>query len=329
MKNTKLLFLFLLFLGIMTAQAQNLNGTAGSPTTFNTYDESMAGNIVPQYISLGFKKFKLSDWSVEIRTMGNFINQSTGSMVPPRYFKLLFNTVSDPDMVPANTGPIPLSTSETILIDGAPDLNQTTGKRLQYSFDFIIEGGNHLLVGDGTYSTTLFITLYEGSMIKANYSLQIGFIIDTQEKFENNILQLQNSASFIDFEFDDVADYANGLKVQKPLGLKVVSSDAYQIFVKTSSNQLISNTTSKTISVSNISLNITQPTGISNINLSGAVPLSSSEELMVENFHNPGHKDSQTVIYDLEYEISPINAVNFLGPAATYSTQVFFIMIPQ
>jgi hypothetical protein len=321
------------------SMAQNdisLNGyLTASTALFQTYTEKMAGDTSPDYIHPQFENFKnntnIPNWKVTVKALGNFVNQSNPSAtVPVQYASLQFNDVNKNLMAPVNQSPIPLGTSETDLITGAPALTAaSTGYYLVYDYDLIIQGGNHLLAPNGFYKVSLEFSLYDGNniFIDSWLATNVQFEIRGSGSGGGSSLVLQNSSDNIQFQFANPNDYSTGLSISKLLGLKVVSYQDYQVIVKTNASVLSSSTTSHTIPVSAVTLEVDQTQeNLPNL-IMNTLNLSASDQVYIDNpstnylYHE--------VQYDLRYFIPPSNTDDVLGPAATYTTTVYFILVPK
>lgn len=324
---------FVLSLSLSAQPNPQIGGFKGYVPTFTSYQEQMAGKTALEYIGLDISKIKnntnIPNWTLRVRALGNYINQSNPSaFVQPQFTSLQFNTVNQPSMAPANTNPVPLSTSETTLVSGTPALGPPI-YYTQYKFDYIIQGGNHLLVPNGDYRVSLEFLLYDGNnnLLDSFVMNDVGFQIQAGN-YGTNTLVLQNSADLVNMQFDNVSDYYSGISVSKPLGLKVEYNVANEIFVKTTSSNLTSLTTSNTIPVSLFKIELTQTQqSLPNLVLSPPTSLSTSETLAAQNPHTD--YTYTDVEYNLHYSVPSANAASVFGYAATYTTNVIFIVLPQ
>lgn len=325
---------FMLCLNLRAQKQPRLSGFKSYVPTLESYQEQIAGKIESEYIGIGLNignKTHIVDWTLRVRALGDYVNQSNpGSSVAPQFTSLQFSSVNRNAMAPANTAPVRLSTSETVLLFGTLPLDsQTSGGYLQYKFDIIIQGGNHLLVANGNYRVSLEFLLYDANnnLLDSFVLNNVGFQIQTGN-YGSNTLILQNSANNITFVFDDLSDFQNGLSRSKPLGLKVEYNGPYDIIVKANSNVLTSTTTSSTIPVSAIHLEITQTQeNLPNLTIAPSFSLTAAETVAVRNpSRNYLYAD---VEYNLRYFIPQNETRNILGSSGTYTTQIFFIAIPQ
>lgn len=305
--------------------------------TFISYAEQMAGKTESNYIGVEIKiknNTHISNWTLRVRTLGNYINQTNPSaVVAPQYTSLQFSAVNQNSMVPVNTNPVQLNTSDVVLLSGALPLDpQTSGYSLQYKFDIIIQGGNHLLVDNGTYRTSLEFSLYDGNnqFLDSFVLNDVGFQFQTGGFQTSNTLILQN-ADLITFTFDDLSDYLNGLSIYKNNALKINYNGPYEVIVKSNSSQLTSTTTSNTIPVSLFKIEVSQTQeSLPALVLSPAVPLTTNDPVIITNPHPWVNNNAYgEVEYNLRYFIPPTNAANVFGAPATYTTIIYFVVLPQ
>lgn len=328
------LFLFVAQIG----HAQTIAGyTSGgsSASTFDTYQEQLSGLTVSEVIHIQIQGIQsttnIPNWSIKVRALGNYINQSDPSAsVAPHHTSLQFNDVNKNPMEPANQNPIALGTSAVTLVSGAPPLTpQSTGWYLVYHFDFIIHGGNHLLVANGSYRASLEFLLYDGNnnLIGTGTINNVGFQIQSNINNGSSI-SLQNSADIITFQFDDVGDYYSGLSVNKAMGFKVTAYNPYDIIIKANTPNLTSTTTNHTIPIQLFKLEVTQTEkNLPYLDLLPSTSLSTSDQVYIENpLTNYMYQEVQ---YNLRYFVPSSSAADVFGYAGTYTTNLFFIFVPQ
>lgn len=318
-----------------TLIGQTVGGGHGYVPTFTTYQQQMDGKTKSGYFQIDVNGIQyamnIPNWRIAVRAMGNYTNTSNpNATIAPHFTGFQFNNVNKNGMAPANTSPVFLQTSETTIISGTPALNPSfSGYYLSYKFDYIIQGGNHMLVANGDYRVSLEFLLYDGNnnLLDTFVMNDVGFQIQGGN-YGTNGLMLQNSADVVNLQFDSVSDYYSGISVSKPLGLKVEYQVANEIIVKTSSAQLTSLTTSNTIPVSLFKIELTQTQqSLPNLVLSPPTSLSTSEVLVAQNPHTD--YTYTDVEYDLHYSVPSSDAAAVFGYAATYTTSVIFIVLPQ
>lgn len=301
---------------------------AQSSIVFTEYVQPMPAKTSPDYIRFSINQNLAAGWKVTVAVTANFVNQSDPSVyIEAQHVAVQFSSVSDNNYIPANTGQIPLSTAPASLIAGVPALNAPPG--LDYQFDFIVQGGDHLLVTNGIYKTNLILSVYDNNnQLVTSYNYEVSFQIDVTGNggllAPSYTLGLQNGADLITFQFQDVNDYQTNLSITKSAGLKVSVTGIlsllgllinYDVYVHTLTNNLTSNTTAATIPASTFKLE--SP---------GEVPifLSSTAQVLI---HDSITLSLFTInrVYNLIYTVN--NVSNLQKPAGTYTTQVFFTLI--
>ncbi|RXF72480.1 hypothetical protein [Arcticibacter tournemirensis] len=161
--------------------AQSLAGYLGAPCTLETYADIMSPCTANNYIFLQYNfgtGKSYSNWTLKVKAKGDFTNAKHS--VPVEYVSLRFNRVSTGNPSASAMGvssiPLPLSTSDVTVINRSPaPLNSYT----EHVFDMILQGGNHLLVEPGTYSTTItFSVVDDRNKTVASKDFFISFVIN-------------------------------------------------------------------------------------------------------------------------------------------------------
>lgn len=332
-KTICLCFSLLLSINLWSQPNLKLGGYKTYMDDFLTYQEQMVGKMESNYIGVEINKIKsnthIANWELRVRALGDYVNQSNPAKTISSHFTYLeFSTVNQSGMAPVNTGPVQLGTSDVVLLSGTLPLDpQTSGYYLQYKFDYTVQGGNHLLVPNGSYRVPLIFSLYDGNdqLLDSFVLNDIGIQIQTGNYSTNSIV-LQNSGDFLSFNFDDVSDYFNGLSISKPLSLKVNNNNPHQIMVKANSD-LSSPGSGSIIPVSLFQLEVSQTNeSLPALVVSPPVYLSLTEILLVKN-SKPNYLYDE-VTYDLRFFISPGDAQAISAVPGRYSTVLYFIMLP-
>lgn len=292
--------------------------------TFTTYAQQMSGATVTDAVNLQYATNGATcrGWTLKVRAAGNFINGA--NTVSPNFFSLRFNRVVSGSPSAANIGVsnatlVPISTSDATLINSSGDsFNGNTAHR----FDMIIQGGNHLLVPNGTYTTNLIFSLYnQANQLVSTTTNTIVFQINSS--ISSFTVVLQNSANQVDMVFTP-ALYTTGISIQKLRGLKVTGYNGHQILVKTSTANLISG--ANTIPVSVVSLETTKYTSTSTGIICYTRNLSATDQIIVSN---PLTNHTQQVVeYDLRYYTQP-GDTRLSSQTGTFTTNVIFVAIPN
>jgi hypothetical protein len=297
--------------------------------SFTTYAQQMSGATVTDAFTVQYNpnQATCSGWSLKVRATGNFTNGANS--VAPQYFSLRFNRVSLGSPTASSIGvtntAVPLSTSDVILINQS-NAGFVANAATEHKFDMIVQGGNHLLLPNGTYTCNLVFTLYnQNNQVVSTSTVSQSFAVNSSVNGYTAIFQ--NGADNIGLNFNTVANYTNGVSVTKTNGLKITGYSPYQVIVKTSSANLTSTSgSSSTIPVSVVNLQTTKSTSTSSgINVYTR-QLSNLDQVIITN---PLTDYTQQVVqYNLRYyTIAGDKKLN--ASTGTYTTSVVFVVIPQ
>lgn len=302
-----------------------LNSYSSNQYAFSNYAQQMSGATVADAATLQYNTNGAScrGWTLKVRATGNFINGA--NTVSPQYFALRFNRVStggpSASSIGVNNNPVTLNTTDLALISSsAASFNGNTEQK----FDLLIQGGNQLLLPNGTYTTNLIFSLYnQVNQLIASTTTAISFQVNST--VNSYSLVLQNGAAQVDLAFVNPADFVNGISITKARGLKITGYTAYQVIVKTSSANLVTTSSSNTIPVSAINLETTKYTstaaGISCFNRS----LSVSDQYII---NNPlSDYTQQSVEYNLRYYTNPGDG-RFSSQSGIFTTNILFVATP-
>lgn len=305
-----------------------ISGNTGATYSFSDYESQMAGTTIAEALAVQYNPNAntCNGWSLRVRAIDNFTNGA--NFVAPQYISLRFNRVSQGSPTASEVGvsnnDYPLNVSDVTLIGNS---NAAFSDYTEHTFDMVIQGGNHLLVPNGTYTSSLIFTLYnQNNQAVSTVTIPVAFQVQTTANNSFTML-LQNGAEMVNMVFNTVNDYRSEKSVNIANGLKVLASAPYQVIVKTSNDALTSNTSSATIPVNAISIEATQSTatsaGISVYNRH----LSVNEQVII-NTTNPLDSTQQMVEYNLRYAISA-STTDLMQPSGRYSVNIIFIVLPQ
>jgi len=310
-----------------TCQGATLNTYSSTQGSFTTYAQQMAGATVTDALSVQYAPngATCDEWSLNVRAAGNFTNGSQS--VAPQFFSLRFNRVSTgtptATQIGVNNTPVVLNNTDVVLINGS---NAPFGANIftEHKFDLLIQGGNHLLVPNGTYTGTLLFSLYNSNNVLVSTStVAVSFQINSV--YSSLTLELQNSANEIDLVFNTLESYMNGVSVTKSRGMRVVGYMPYQVMIKTSGLNLTASD-SNTIPVAAVNVQTTKYTATSGGISTFTRALSTVDQIIVTN---PMVDNTQQVTeYDLRY-YTAANDSRLAGKTGTFNTTVLFVIIPQ
>ncbi len=296
--------------------------------TFSTYAQQMAGATVVDASTVQYNpnSAACSGWSLKVRAAGNFT--SGANSIAPQYFSLRFNRVSSGSPSASAIGvtntPVVLSTSDVTLINQS-NAGFVPGTGTEHKFDMIVQGGNHLLLPNGTYTGNLVFTLYnQNNQVVSTTTVSQSIAINSS--VNSYTIVFQNTADNINLAFNTISNYINGVSVTKTRGLKITGYSPYQVIVKASSANLVRTSGSNTIPVSVVSLQTTKYTSTSGgINMYTR-QLSASDQIIITN---PVTSSNQQVVeFTLRY-YTTAGDKRLTGPSGTYNTSVLFVVIPQ
>ncbi|TKC08637.1 hypothetical protein [Pedobacter frigoris] len=294
--------------------------------SFTTYAQQMAGATMTDAATIQYNPNGATcrGWSLKVRASGNFVNG--GNSVAPQYVSIRFNRVNSGSPTAGAIGAtntlVPLSTSDANVINPS---NASFNGGTEHKFDLVIQGGNHLVLPNGTYTTNLIFSLYnQANQLISTTTVAVNFQINSTTN--SYTLVLQNSANQVDMNLTTPAAIAAGVSVVKSLGLKVTGYSAYQVVVKTSGANLVSGTSSNTIPVAAINLEVTKATTTSGGITCYTRPLSIVDQYFVTN---PLSDYTQQVVeFNLRYFTTPGDS-RFSGSSGTFTTNVLFVAIPM
>jgi hypothetical protein len=315
--------------------------TSGVPQ-LNTYQEMSGGKMQNNQVTIQIAKKwsgnELKQWKLTAKLSDDHINtQDANYSFGAQYAQLSFSQESQQGTQPANPSNTPVTLSkynEVDLIESNIPFNKNTYVQRQITYNLFIMGGTHLLVNDnGQYRATYEFRLYGRDNSNQSYSLvasysssnvQSGVHINYSGNHGNQSIELQNGADTFNFLFSEVDDYVNGKSIEVPNGLKVTTYNNYNLIVKSSNSEFVSQTTSTTIPISALHIEAALDPMESNVNINGPLTMSASDQtLIARTATNP-----QTLEYDIRFFIPP-NQIQNPIEAATYTAYIYFTIVPN
>lgn len=303
-----------------------LSSYSSNAYSFANYGQQMAGATIADAATLQYNTNGATcrGWTLKVRTSGNFVNGANS--VSAQYFSLRFNRVNSgsptASAIGLNNAAVPLSTADANIITTS---NASFNGGTEHKFDLLIQGGNHLILPNGTYTTNLVFSLYnQSNQLISTATTAVNFQVNSTTN--SYTIVLQNSANQVDMNLSTPAAIATGVSVLKLLGLKVTGYSAYQVVVKTTSANLVSASSSNTIPVAAISLEVTKASLTSGGINCYSRALSASDQFFVTN---PLSDYTQQIVeYNLRYFTAPGDS-RFSGSSGTFTTTVLFVAIPM
>lgn len=303
-----------------------LSSYSSNSYSFANYGQQMAGATITDAATLQYNANGATcrGWTLKARTSGNFVNGANS--VSPQYFSLRFNRVSSGSptagAIGVNNMSVALSTADANIITAS---NASFNGATEHKFDLLIQGGNHLVLPNGTYSTNLIFSLYnQSNQLISTATTSVSFQVNSSTN--SYTVVLQNSANQVDMNLSTPLAISTGVSVNKLLGLKVTGYSGYQVIVKTTTPNLVSATSSSTIPVGAVNLEVTKASITSGGINCYSRALSASDQFFVTN---PLSDYTQQVVeYNLRYFTNPGDS-RFSGGSGTFTTTVLFIAIPM
>jgi hypothetical protein len=169
----------------LTGFGQTVDYYKGSDCTINTADDVSSGCTANNYIFVQYQNFPgggvnlPAGWTLKVKANGDFINGS--KVIPAQYVSIGFNSADGGPSGVTGTGNKVLSkTTPASLITTTTAMQSPPTYYFVHKLNMILAGGNHLLMGAGTYSTTLTLTLVaaNGTIVATNTSVPVSFVIN-------------------------------------------------------------------------------------------------------------------------------------------------------
>ncbi|MBW2961831.1 hypothetical protein [Mesonia aestuariivivens] len=314
----------------------------GGRVQFNTNSELAQGKSHPNQVTVRIFNYfpwkKVNYWKLTVRLAGDFNSLFNNYQVDASWADLIFNHEtnysSDSHLINPSNVPIHIDKfNEVTLIESDIPLNYQTHRT--FSYDLAIEGGTQLLtIPNGIYATSYEFRVYSKVNANDDYSLAgtyttpqtAGFLINYNGNYGWQSIELQNSANLVNLEFSTAEDYTNGKSVYIPQGLKVTSYNTHQVLVKTSNSVFTSASSSATIPVSKLEVDVRLSTPENNVSLHGPLSLSTTDQVLIDRKATW----PQTLEYDLRFFIPPNTLqASDVQQGGTFSAFVFFTISPN
>ncbi|HLW63231.1 MAG TPA: hypothetical protein VKY33_07490 [Flavobacterium sp.] len=340
-KNWKIILvaLFISFCG--WSQADQFYSYTGGTAQFNTYEELMNGKTEPNQLNVIVQHYNpsttINRWKITIRLTDDFM--FSGHTVPAEIAYLEYsnqnNNSSNPDMVVAPSGPIPLSKfQETVLIssDNIPVAAQFFRT---FMYHLHISGGNHLLtVPNGVYTSGYILSLYEvtnngDQLLQTFQNTNARFQINYIGNHGDQLVGLQNGATQFVFNFSDETDWTQGMALTKQGGLKVKTYQGHELIVKSSKEQMQSSVSEHQLPVAVLEVDL-KLHSFSSGNISDVANLQIFTPVTLQVWDQPVARFpgwSSEITYDLTLRVRG-NQPDLMDAKGRYDTYVYFVIVP-
>ncbi|SDM86882.1 hypothetical protein SAMN05421813_12643 [Daejeonella rubra] len=187
----------LLFLYSGNGFSQTIASYNGSSCTFNTNTEIANGCTTLNYITIQYNLANgnyPNGWTLSVKANGDFSNGST--IIPAQYVSLGFSSANGGPGGETGTGYQILSTTlAKNLITTSSQLRTPPSYYFEHKLNMKVQGGNHLAVGTGTYSTTLTVSLLakNGTVIATSSNVQASFVVNFSNSCQGASLNTYSS----------------------------------------------------------------------------------------------------------------------------------------
>lgn len=185
-----------------------------NPFTINSYTNITNGGTATAGVNVNYNVpggTVCTGFTLKVRASANFT--SGANSVAATYASLRFNQGSSDGPTAASLGlttsAVQLSTSEVTLVSNSSGVIQTPPYSFSHKFDLILQGGNHLKLPTGTYSTSLIFTWYNSSGVAvATVTIPVNFVNNVN--MSCSTVLLDNSYFNTPFTFNTYAEIMAG-----------------------------------------------------------------------------------------------------------------------
>ncbi len=232
------------------------------------------------------------------------------------------------EQIGANNSAVPMSLFNVGLIPNSPLLLQPPQFYEQYVlfYDIIVEGGAYLTNYKSWQNYTLnfiFTVIDQSNTVISNASSSIQMRIypnDNPPIEETYSLSIQGSAKNVNLEFKTMQDYTQGVQIEYPNALSVISNTDYVLSVRASHPEMYSQNNSLPVDAIKLSIQDANDT-----NIQGTITLSAFEQPILTT----GNPSLQPRLFDLKYFTTPNDPTIIQAPSDNYSTTLFYTLTPQ
>ncbi|MNK36163.1 hypothetical protein D3C87_547060 [compost metagenome] len=333
-------FLYFSLFTLYAANAQyTLGAYNGGQPIFSTYTEMVSGKTLNNQISIPIMYYgsniNVNEWKLTARLTQDYTSEVNGSYtVGAQYSYLKFNNQENNNstngiLVNVPTQAFQLSKyNEVTLIHSNTNLNGAVNRLFRYNLT--IQGGNHLLVSpNGMYNSSYEFKLYKISggtqQLIGIYTSPLGdarFQLSFGGNFGNQSVMLQNGAQQFNLNYSSPNDYATEKSVTIANALRVNTYNS-QLAVE-ASGDFISSSSSQTIPLSNLKLQLSTNQAYRGLQIISPVTLATTTQpIAIRSDNSP-----QDITYNVRFFI-PANSPGLNVSPGTYSTRVYFVIMPN
>lgn len=334
----------ILFINIGLGQNYQVSMSAwtGGVPQITTYQEMTGGKMLNNQVTIMIAKEysgnRIKEWKLTAKLADDHYNtQDANYSFGAQHAQLSFSQETYQGTTAANPSNVPVTLSkfnEVTLVESNVPFNKNQYVQRQLTYNLFIQGGSHLLANpNGDYRANYEFRLYGRNNSNQSYSLlatyassnvQSGAQINYVGNHGTQSIELQNGANQYDFVFSQASDYTNGKSIEIQNGLKVTTHNTYNLMVKSSNSEFVSQTTSSTIPISVLRVEAALNPSENNVVINGPLTMSSADQTLVTRTNtNP-----KTLEYDIRFFI-PANQIQASNQAATYTAYIYFTIVPN
>lgn len=323
-----------------TLKAQyTLGAYNGGQPSFSTYAEMTSGKTANNQIAIPIQYYgnnlNVNEWKLTARLTQDFANESNSSYtVGAQYAYLQFNSQDNSGSANGSSINVPTQLfqlskyNEITLIQSTVSLNPQVNRLFRYNL--FIKGGNHLLVSpNGMYNSAYEFKLYKISggveQLIGIYTSGVGdarFQLNYGGNYGNQSVMLQNGAQQFNLSYTTAADYTVEKSVTIVNALKLKTYN-YQLAVQASGN-FISASSSQTLPLSNLKLQLSVNQSYPGLQIVTPITLSTAAQPVAYRTSST----AEEILFNVKFYI-PANSPGLTAPPGTYSTHVYFLIIPN
>ncbi len=172
------------FFSSQQVSGQSVDFYKGSDCTIATSADISTGCTATNYLFVQYQNFPQgglnlpAGWTLKVQANGDFTNGT--NIIPSQYVSMGFNSADGGPSGVSGTGNQALSkTNPVALINTTTALQSPPQFYFVHKFNMTVAGGSHLLVGSGTFSTTVTLTLVaqNGTIVATNSNVPVSFIV--------------------------------------------------------------------------------------------------------------------------------------------------------
>ena len=294
----------------------------------------------PDYmiLLLGSNRMKEAEWRItatvkNVRSVYN--NVVKDSDFPVNMLNLMLTSKHGSSNIPVGNFPNMMVWSNLQGLNNEVELvtfqslNQDGYHQLYLNFELHVMGGEYLkkIPIWSIIQFTFEYKLYSRSQSNQPWEHEMTFV-NNDSHFQLNIdpnSQVPVSSITVTpdvlLEFNSIADYMNGVTKTYTGGLKISSTANYEVTVKSQTSQFTSTTSSRTLPLDLVSLQLSGGNGTQQ-----PVNISTTNQLILQGATTNGN----VVEYDMIYKAKPIEDLNLkINTQQTFSTQLMFEMTPN